>query len=112
MIEIEERDFEKILEKSKEKLIFIDFYADWCMPCKILKPIIENVEKLYQDKNIEFFKINIDKNQNLANKFNILSIPTLVLLKNKKEIDRIIGVLPKDKIINWIDKNIKASTDL
>ncbi|MEM1577613.1 MAG: thioredoxin [Candidatus Pacearchaeota archaeon] len=109
MKEIEEKDFEDVLKKSKQKTILIDFYADWCMPCRILKPIIESIEKEFEDKNIEFLKINIDKNRNLALAFNILSIPTIILLRNGKEISRIVGALPKEEIIYWINKNLKAS---
>jgi len=102
MKEINEEEFD-VLVKQKKKII-LDFYADWCMPCNLLKPILEKIEK---EVDIEIFKVNVDKNQRLASFFNVLSIPTLVFIENGKEKDRIVGLVPEKILKDWIKKNWK-----
>lgn len=104
MREINESQFNEILKLSEEKPILIDFYADWCMPCHMLKPILEKIDKLYDE--IEIVKVNVDNNQQLASLFGVMSIPTVVLLRNGKEVDRFIGVMPEDAIKKWLDERL------
>jgi thioredoxin 1 len=101
MKEISKEEFEVL--KGRDYLI-LDFYADWCMPCSLLKPILEKIEK---DMNIEIFKINVDKNPDLASNFGIMSIPTLIFLKGGKEKDRLVGLVPEAFVKEWIKKNLK-----
>ena len=98
--DIAEDEFKEKL-KSTEKPILIDFYADWCMPCKVLSPIIENVAE-ENNNTVEFYKINIDENVDLANELNITAIPTLILFKDGQEADRSIGLISKEDVINFI----------
>ena len=86
-------------------LKLIDFYADWCGPCKIMSPIFEEIEKDYEGK-VEFQKVDVEAEQDMAAKFQIMSIPTFVILKDDKEIDRRTGAMPKDMVIQWIDENL------
>ena len=72
-------EFEKEVINSNQT-VFIDFYATWCKPCKIMTPIIEEIAKEY--KEIKFVKMDIDKNEELAIKYNIMSIPTMMIIKN------------------------------
>jgi len=102
MKEINEQEF-NVLIKQKDKLL-IDFYADWCMPCQILKPMLEKIEK---EMGIEIYKVNIDANQHLSSSFNVMSIPTLVFIDNGKEKDRIVGLVPEKILKDWIAKNLK-----
>ncbi|OGC50553.1 thioredoxin [candidate division WWE3 bacterium RIFCSPHIGHO2_01_FULL_40_23] len=81
---------------------FIDFFADWCGPCHAMKPIIEEAEKLYAGK-IKFSKIDVDTNGEAAGKYGVMSIPTYVILKDEKEIDRKIGAMTRDMFKNWLD---------
>ncbi len=97
----EEKEFDSLMKSST--LVLVDFYADWCLPCQALKPILEKIEKEY--KNVKMAKVNIEKNKELASKFSIMSIPTLILFKNGKEIDRIIGLMPENAIREWLEKN-------
>lgn len=80
-----------------DKTVLIDFYADWCGPCKMFAPIIDEVAN--ENQNIKVVKINIDDNQDIAAKYQIMSIPTLVIVRNGNEITRSVGVIDKDKII-------------
>lgn len=84
----------------------IDFYADWCGPCKAMDPIMEDVEKELEGK-VEFEKVNVEQDNEQASKFEVMSIPTFILLKEGKEIDRKIGAMPKEVIVKWINSNLE-----
>lgn len=86
-------------------LELIDFYADWCGPCKIMAPIFEELEKEYQGK-VTFRRVDVEAEGDLAAKYGIMSIPTFVLIKDNKEIDRQIGAKPKEVIKSWINAKI------
>ena len=85
--------------------VMVDFYADWCGPCKMMSPVIEQLAKEYEGK-IKVFKLNVDNAQEIAGQFGVSSIPTVVFFKDGKVIDRFVGALPKANIINYIDKYI------
>lgn len=78
---------------KKYPLIIVDFYTDWCMPCKFIAPIIEEIAKKYAGK-IAVGKLNIDENRFTASRFSVRAVPTLIVFKNGTEIDRIIGAYP------------------
>jgi thioredoxin 1 len=84
-------------EVSKYPLMLIDFWAPWCGPCRIVSPIIEELAGEYSGR-VVFGKLNIDENQTVAQYFGIQSIPTMMILKNAKVVDVIIGALPKAQI--------------
>ena len=79
-----------------EKTVLIDFYADWCGPCKMQSPIIDKIAEERQD--IKVGKVNIDENSELAEKYGVMSIPTLVVIKNGEVSSQFVGVTPKEKI--------------
>ncbi len=86
--EITEKEFSDLINNS-HKLVVVDFFAEWCMPCLMIAPIIEELaEKM---KEVKFTRINVDDNKNLAGKYNISSIPCLIIFKNGEEVKRIIG---------------------
>lgn len=87
----------------KSGISVVDFYADWCGPCKVLSPIVE--EAANELKNIKFTKIDVDKEQELAQRFDVMSIPTLIFFKGKEQVDRVVGTLSKEELIKRI-KNI------
>ena len=89
-MEITSEEFRELINNS-HKLVVIDFYADWCMPCLMLAPVIEDIAEYDSMKEVKFAKINIDENPGLAQRHNITSIPCLVIFKDGKEVDRIIG---------------------
>ena len=84
----------------------LDFYADWCGPCKIMTPIFEEIEKDYAGL-IEFQQVDVESESDLASKYGIMSIPTFVLVKDDKEIDRKIGAMPKEMLKLWLDSHTK-----
>lgn len=92
--EISGSNFDK---KIKEKIVLVDFWASWCMPCLMMAPVIEELAEKFKGK-ISFFKLNVDENSEISEKFNIMSIPTLIVFKEGKEIERIVGSLPLEKL--------------
>jgi len=82
---------------SRNRLVLVDFYADWCMPCRMLAPIVEELAKDYAGK-VFVGKINVDENPATANLFQVFSIPTLIIFKLGREVERITGFIPKSQI--------------
>jgi len=87
--------FDEIL--NTEKPVLIDFYADWCQPCKMVSPILAEIKKEFGDQ-LKIVKINVDKNQQLSSRYNIRSIPTLMLFKNGEIKFSKAGVIPASEI--------------
>ena len=90
---------------ADENPVLIDFYADWCGPCKTLAPILKEV-KTELGENIKIIKIDVDKNQQLAAKYQVRGVPTMMLFKNGAQLWRQSGVIQKQDIINIIKSNI------
>lgn len=89
---------------NENKLILVDFWAEWCAPCKMLAPILEEISKDLEEK-ILICKVNLDENQDLASEFSIKSIPTLLLFENGKLKDTKVGLLSKMDLLNWINQS-------
>ena len=83
----------------------VDFWAEWCGPCKQLSPVVDEIAKEMQN-SVEVFKINIDENPEIPSKMGVRGIPTLMLFKNGKLISSKVGVMPKTVIKSWIEDNI------
>ncbi len=81
----------------KNRLALIDFYADWCGPCQALKPVIEELAGEMKGK-VAFAKMDVDQNRESAGKYGIMSMPTLLVFREGKLVDRLVGALPKDAI--------------
>lgn len=90
--------------KTKKGIVLIDFWASWCMPCKIMSPILNELADEI-DSNASVCKVDVEKEQNLAAKFSVRNIPTLILLKNGQEISRFVGVKQKDFLVKQIRNN-------
>ena len=85
--------------------VLVDFWAEWCGPCKMLGPILEEISKDLKDK-IQVVKVNLDENQDLAMKYSIRSIPTLLLFKKGELIDTKVGLLPKSDLVEWLGSKV------
>ena len=103
---VEELTSGKFNDFIKEGFVLIDFYADWCMPCVMMGPIVEEISEKMKDK-IKVGKVNIEDNKELAQKYNIASIPNFVLIRNKKVIDQFVGAISKDELENKINAHIQ-----
>jgi thioredoxin 1 len=100
VIELSEKKFD---EFAKSGLVFVDFFAEWCMPCLMMAPIIEEVSKNFSGK-IKFAKVNVGDNESLARKFNVNSIPNFVLLKDGKVIESFVGAMDSEELENRLKK--------
>ena len=103
--EINSDVFEKEVLSSSLPVV-VDFWAGWCMPCKMLTPVIDELAKEYEGK-VKFAKVNVDNNTELATNLQILSIPVLIVFNKGKEVTRIVGVNPKQDIEREINEAIK-----
>ncbi len=91
------------LLKNSPVPVLVDFYADWCGPCKTLSPIVQEVSSMLHGR-IKVIKVNVDKNQNAAMKFGIRGVPTLILFKNGAILWRQAGVMPKHQLLQTVEK--------
>ena len=95
VVEIKEAQFDEEVLKS-DKPVFVDFYATWCGPCKMMSPILEQLSEEKQD--VKVAKIDVDDAERLAILYGISSIPCMILFKNGEEADRVVGAVPKQKL--------------
>lgn len=95
VLEVTSENFEKEVLES-EKTVLVDFYAEWCGPCKRLSPIVEEVAK--EEEEVKFVKMNIDNCEDIAIEYQVMSIPTLVVMKNGKEVNRSVGLIDKEQV--------------
>lgn len=93
-----ENDFDKLIEEEA----VVDFYAVWCGPCKMFGPIFEEVS---ETKNINFIKVDVDSYSEIAREYGVMSIPTIILFKNGKEVKRFTGFMSKDNFLKFLDEN-------
>ena len=100
VIEVTDQTFEQEVLNS-DKPVLIDFYADWCVPCRIFSPIVEEVAQ--ENSNIKVVKVNVDESQEITTKYQVMSMPTLVVIENGTEVTRSIGIISKSEILDMIN---------
>lgn len=100
IVKLNNENFDEEVIKSN-KTVIVDFYADWCGPCKMMSPILEDIAQEVGDK-VKICKINVDENRDLALNYDIMSIPTLIIFKNGNIIEKMIGLRDKQEILNSI----------
>ena len=86
-------------EEIKSGVVLVDFYADWCGPCKMMGEVLEQLE------DVQILKVNTDEFGELSQKYGVMSIPTIILFKEGQEVAKNIGFLPKDALLEWLSKN-------
>ncbi|MCX6773250.1 MAG: thioredoxin [Candidatus Micrarchaeota archaeon] len=103
MITLTNENFEK---EMKSGVLLVDFWAAWCGPCRMLGPIVDQLSE--EMKGLKFGKVNVDEQPELSEKFEVASIPTLLLFKNGKVIANRVGAASKETLREWIDSSMKA----
>ncbi len=94
-----------VIDASKSQPVMVDFWADWCRPCHMLAPTVAEIAGSYAGK-IKVLKLNVDEAQNSAFKFNIRSIPTLLIFKGGQVVDQMVGVVPKEQIEKALQRHL------
>jgi thioredoxin 1 len=102
VMEVNDSNFEKEVLNSSLP-VFVDFWAPWCGPCRMVSPVVDEVAKEMSEK-VKFVKVNVDESPETASKYGVMSIPTLLLIKNKEVVAQQIGAIPKPMIKNMIEK--------
>ena len=102
-LEITDKNFNDII--SKNKTVLVDFWAEWCGPCRMISPIIEELANEYEGKAI-IGKLDVDNNQKSSVKYGVRSIPTILTFKDGKIVDRQVGAVPKETLTNIIDSQL------
>ena len=101
VVSVSNDTFDELVLQS-QNLVMVDFWATWCGPCKIVAPVVEELAKEYEGKAV-FAKVNTDENPDLASRYNIRGIPTLMFFKEGKVMDQIVGAVPKVQLKSKID---------
>src|SRR3989344_91464 len=101
MLDVTKDSFEKEVLRSKLPVL-VDFWAPWCGPCRIVSPVLEKISSEYSNKLV-FSKLNVDDNQEIAAKYDVRGIPCMIVFKNGREVDRIIGAYPEAQLRSKID---------
>ena len=101
--ELTKSEFESF---SKQGLVLVDFFAEWCMPCMMMAPIIDEMSEKFRGK-IKFGKVNVDENQEIAQRFNVRSIPTFVLFNDGEILEQFTGAVPEDELDNKLRSFLK-----
>lgn len=96
-VKVTDGNFSKEVLRADKKVL-VDFWAEWCGPCKMVAPVVEDIAKEYSDQ-IKVAKLNVDENQSTASRYGVMSIPTLLVMEDGKVEDKLVGYMPKDKIV-------------
>lgn len=96
-----------VIEASKTQPVMVDFWADWCRPCHMLSPTVEEIAREHSGK-LKVVKMNVDENINTPGKYNIRGIPTLLFFKGGQVADQVVGAVPKEQIVKVIERHVSS----
>lgn len=102
-LEFTEANFDEMI--NTDKPVMVDFWAEWCGPCRLVGPHVEAISQEYEGKAV-VGKVNVDHNPSIAAKFGIRNIPTIVVLKNGEVVEKVVGAVPKDTLVQKIEANL------
>ena len=102
LVHVSDDNFEQEVIKS-ERPVLVDFWAPWCGPCRAIGPVVEDLAEVYKDR-VKVAKLNIDENPKTATVYGVMSIPTIVLFKNGNALDKVVGLVPKDRLEELVKK--------
>ncbi|HEU5138342.1 MAG TPA: thioredoxin [Bacillales bacterium] len=91
-------------QETSEGLVLADFWAEWCGPCKMVAPVLEEINDEMEDK-VKIVKLDVDENQETAGNFGVMSIPTLIFFKDGEVVDKVVGYQPKESLVEVINKH-------
>ncbi|HET7628264.1 MAG TPA: thioredoxin [Bacillales bacterium] len=91
-------------EETSQGLVLADFWAEWCGPCKMIAPVLEEIDAELSDQ-VKIVKLDVDENQETAGNFGVMSIPTLILFKDGEVVDKVVGYQPKEALVEVINKH-------
>ncbi len=103
---LNDTNFEQFIKDNKN--VMVDFFAEWCGPCKMLGPIIDEIAEESQDKDIKIVQLNVEESPQTAQKFEVMSIPTIIYFKDGEVYDTTMGLMPKDQLNEKIDNLISG----
>jgi thioredoxin 1 len=106
LISVQDSDFETTVLGSETPVV-VDFWAPWCGPCRMVNPIVEELSREYGD-TVRFTKMNTDDNEDTMIQYGVTSIPTLIIFKDGREVNRLVGFAPKDQLKRQIDRSLSA----
>jgi thioredoxin 1 len=101
IVEVTDQNFATDVEGAGTGTVLVDFWAPWCMPCKRIAPILEEVNEELGDK-VTIAKVNVDNNPESSGKFGVMSIPTLMVFQNGEMKSKLVGIQPKEQLIQWL----------
>jgi thioredoxin 1 len=103
-IEVTDKDFDELVLMAELPTI-VDFWAVWCGPCKMIAPVLEQIAEEY-DGRLQIAKLDVDKSPEVAGRYGVMSIPTLILFKGGQSVERIVGFMPKEKLLRRLTPHL------
>ncbi len=104
IVDVTDQSFAEEVEKE-EKTVLVDFWAPWCPPCRMIAPVLEEIDAEMSDK-VKITKVNVDENPDLSKKFGVMSIPTLLLFKDGEVVNKMSGFMPKAQLVEWMKPHL------